>query len=241
MRGLKRFPPKRFLVIKFISPMTSFQTPVSQINRKHRKKLKFTFMISIFALIVTFQIFPKKMQMGTGTPDKNDLELIAEDITPRTQQLTRVQPPPRPAVPIPIDDDEIPEDLTIAETELVFDELPPAPPPPNESDEDGYRFIAFDSPPQPIGGLAASLQKYIQYPQIARRAGVEGQVIVGVLIDEIGNSLKTTILKDSGSNIGFEAAAQDAVMKIKWIPAKQRDKPVKVWIYVAVRFKMTED
>ena len=179
--------------------------------------------------------------MGTGTPDKDDLELIAEDITPRTQQLTRVQPPPRPAVPIPIDDDEIPEDLTIAETELDFDELPPTPPPPSKSDEDGYRFIAFDSPPQPIGGLAANLRKNIQYPNIARQASVEGVVIVGVLIDELGNSLKTTILKDSGSNLGFEAAAQDAVMKIKWIPAKQRDKPVKVWIYVTVRFKLSED
>ena len=239
MSGLKTFPRKRFLVKKFISPMTSLKTPVIEINRTYRKSLKFTFMISLLVFVVLFQAIPKKMQLGSGVPDAEQIDLIAEDITPRTQQLTQVQPPPRPAMPIPIDDDEIPEDLTIAETELVFDELPPAPPPPSESTEDGYRFIPFDSPPEPIGGLA-SLQKYIQYPEIARQAGVESRVVVGILVDEKGNCVKTIILKSSETKVGFEDAAQYAVSKLKWIPEKQRDVPVQVWTSIVVRFKLTK-
>ena len=97
MSGLKTFPRKRFLVKKFISPMTSLKTPVIEINRTYRKSLKFTFMISLLVFVVLFQAIPKKMQLGSGVPDAEQIDLIAEDITPRTQQLTQVQPPPRPA------------------------------------------------------------------------------------------------------------------------------------------------
>jgi len=62
--------------------------------------------------------------------------------------------------------------------------------------------------------------------------------VVGVLIDKSGNPVKTQILKSSGSDLGFEAAASKAVMAVKWRPAKQRDIPVKVWISIPVRFSL---
>lgn len=236
----KTFPRKQMLNRGFINPSTSLMTSVKELDRAYHVMLRRTLIFSTLALICLFQVLPKKMQLNLNPAEPELVELIAEELPPPTQQFNKPPPPPRPAVPIPVDDDEIPEDLTIAETEIDFDEMaPPPPPPPSASDEEGYRFIAFDTPPELIGGLA-SLNRYLEYPPLAIKAGIESSVIVGVLLDEKGNTVKTTILKDSGSKLGFEEAAQEAVMKTKWIPARQRDKPTKVWVTLKVRFQLTD-
>ena len=236
MRSLKSFPQKRLFTRHFISPLTPITSSNRNFTKKYHKRLQLSLVISLLTLVIFFQLSPKKLYLGAEHFEIENLEFIVEDVPP-TEQITKAPPPPRPSVPIPVDDDEIPEDLTISETILDFDEIPPPPPPLAEPEEDGYRFIAYDSPPQPIGGFA-SLQKYLEYPKIAVMSGIEGRVMLGVLVDTEGKSTKVQILKDSGTNVGFEEAAQKAVLKMKWIPAKQRDKPIKVWVSVPVYFKL---
>jgi protein TonB len=238
MRTSKTFATKSLLSRRFISPLTSLSTSTKELNGGYARRLQLTLIAILLVTIGLFHILPKKFLLASETTDIESIDLIAEELPPPTKQPTLPPPPIRPAVPIPTDDDDIPEDLTIAESELDFDELPPPPPlPPDDSVDDGYVFVAYDSPPEPVGGYA-SLQKNLKYPELARLSGMEGKVIVGVLIDTEGNSVKTTILKDSGGRVGFEKAAQEAVMKLKWIPAKQRDKPVKVWASVSVTFQL---
>ncbi|RMD95265.1 MAG: energy transducer TonB, partial [Calditrichaeota bacterium] len=72
------------------------------------------------------------------------------------------------------------------------------------------------------------------------KAGVEGRVILRVLVDERGNVEATEIAKSSGSKVGLEEAAIKAVRSVKWRPAMQRDLPVKVWIHVPIRFDLKD-
>ncbi|HDL79000.1 MAG TPA: energy transducer TonB, partial [Bacteroidetes bacterium] len=95
---------------------------------------------------------------------------------------------------------------------------------------------AYDQAPEPIGGFIA-IQKNLKYPEIARKAGVEGTVIIQVLIDEKGRVIKTKVLKSLGNN-GCDQAAIAAIVKTRWKPAMQRDKPVKVWVSIPVIFKL---
>jgi len=171
-------------------------------------------------------------------------EVIIEvtEIPPTEYPRNMPAPPSRPTVPIPTESELIPEDVTISTTDLDFDltELPPPPPPSeNEGIEEQYVFIPYDEPPVPIGGSQA-INKYLIYPEIARRAGVEAVVIIGVLVDEKGNSVKTQILKYSGTNLGFEDAAEAAAMQLKWKPARQRDRAIKVWVSIPIRFELGE-
>jgi protein TonB len=99
-------------------------------------------------------------------------------------------------------------------------------------------FVPYDSAPEPIGGFTA-IQKNLTYPEIARRAGVEGMVVVQVLIDTKGNVNDTKVAKSLGNN-GCDEAAIAAIKKTKWKPALQRDKPVKVWVSIPVIFKLKE-
>lgn len=234
MEWKRRFPRNRLFTHQFISPLISLMNSREERHRRYRNGLKLGLILSLALHLALFQVFPKKMMMGSKSIEVTAKEMILERV-PLTEQMAHPPPPPLPVVPIPSENPEIPEDLTLEPTELDFMELLPEPPPLSEDEE--YVFIAYDQPPRPVGGYSALLQ-YLEYPEMARRAGVEGTVIIGVLIDVEGNSVKTVILKSSGGKQGFDEAAQQALMKMKWIPARQREKPIQVWISVPVVFRL---
>jgi TonB family protein len=99
-------------------------------------------------------------------------------------------------------------------------------------------FVAVDEMPEPIGGIAA-IQRNIKYPEIAKRAGIEGKVYILAYIDENGNVTKTTVLKGIGG--GCDEAAMNAIKKVKFTPGRQRGKPVKVQVSVPVIFKLSNN
>ena len=97
-------------------------------------------------------------------------------------------------------------------------------------------FFPYDSPPEILGG-SARLAQYLEYPELARKAGVEGRVVVNVLVSSTGEVLDTEVIKSLGDN-GCDEAAIKAIKSVKWRPAYQRDKPVKVWIAITVTFHL---
>lgn len=202
----------------------------------YRRVMEASLLIALLLLIVVFQAFKRFEHTRRILQEKQ--VVIKLDEVPLTQQIERPPPPARPSVPIPTEDEEVPEDLTMEETEINFDEEPPPAPPPPKEEEETPMFVPYDSPPEPIGGFAA-IQRNLHYPEIARRAGVEGTVIIQVLIDTKGNVIKTKIAKSLGNN-GCDEAAIVAIKRTKWKPALQRDKPVKVWVSIPVIFKLKE-
>jgi TonB family protein len=99
-------------------------------------------------------------------------------------------------------------------------------------------FVSVDEMPEPIGGVAA-IQKNIKYPELARRAGIEGKVYILAYINENGNVTKTAVLKGIGG--GCDEAAMNAIKKVKFIPGKQAGKPVNVQVSVPVIFKLSDN
>ena len=218
--------------------MRARKLPQFDLKLRYQKAFELGMVGALLIVILFFQFLrgAGDYSLEVAVPD---IKIEVEDVPP-TEQIKRPPPPARPAVPIPTESEDIPEDETIEATDLDLTELPPPPPPENASlDEGSFVFVPYDEPPQMIGGLAA-LKKYLEYPEIARKAGIEAQVVVGVLVDEKGNTLKTQVLKGTGSKLGFEDAASKALMQMKWKPAYQRDKPVKVWISIPVRFKLQD-
>ena len=96
-------------------------------------------------------------------------------------------------------------------------------------------FVAVEEMPEPIGGIKA-IQEKISYPEIAKRAGVEGKVYILAFVDENGNVTKAQVLKGIGA--GCDEAALDAVQKTKFKPGKQRGVPVKVQVSIPIIFKL---
>lgn len=100
---------------------------------------------------------------------------------------------------------------------------------------EGIYFVAVQKMPELIGGLY-SIQKNIIYPEIAKRAGIEGKVYVLAFIDEQGDVVNARIIKGIGA--GCDEAALQAVKLVKFKPGQQEGKPVKTQVSIPIVFKL---
>lgn len=76
------------------------------------------------------------------------------------------------------------------------------------------------------------------YPDLARRAGIEGVVAVKMLIDIDGTVIEVEIIKSSGNTL-LDQAAVAAAYQHQFTPARQRDRPVRVQISRQFVFRLT--
>lgn len=75
------------------------------------------------------------------------------------------------------------------------------------------------------------------YPPVAFRMGIDGTVVIKVLISETGDVVNTEILKMTERPFGFEKAALEALKKWKFQPARKHGVNVKVWKPLEIQFK----
>ena len=94
---------------------------------------------------------------------------------------------------------------------------------------------ALDKMPEPIGGLTAIMQ-LVSYPKSAIEDGIEGKVLLTVVVDNGGNVQSVQVLEGVRSDL--DKAAVKALEKSKWTPAQKDGKPQEASIIVPVQFKL---
>ena len=203
--------------MKFINPLKT----------KYPIVVRLTTLVGISLVILNFLLFPR---FGNSLEFEDIEQVIIENIDiPQTQQIDNTPPPARPSIPVPSDDEDIADDLTL--DELDFDDFSnlDAPPPPPSGPK--VVFIPYDDPPVAMSPIRP------RYPEIAQEAGIEGVVVVQAFIDEKGRVKETLILKGV-PNTGLDEAAMEAIRKTRFRPAKQRERAVGVWISIPVNFRL---
>ncbi|MEJ5350712.1 MAG: energy transducer TonB [Melioribacteraceae bacterium] len=100
-------------------------------------------------------------------------------------------------------------------------------------DED-YLPIA-DVMPEPTDGLA-NLMKKVNYPSVARSAGIEGRVIAMAYINENGGVDDVKIIKGIGG--GCNEEVERVLRASKFKPGEKDGKPVKVKLTMSFVFKL---
>ncbi len=93
-------------------------------------------------------------------------------------------------------------------------------------------FVPYDRQPQAI-----VLPKPV-YPEICLRTGIEGMVVIQVLIDKKGEVVRALVQKTSG-NPALDEAALEAARLSRFTPAMQGDIPVSVWVSIPFTFKVS--
>lgn len=84
------------------------------------------------------------------------------------------------------------------------------------------------------------LQKAVVYPDLAVKAGIQGTVVVQVLIGTDGLAKKTRIL--SSDNKLLNESALKAVREFRGFkPAIQKQKPVATWMSIPIKYKLNSD
>jgi len=104
-------------------------------------------------------------------------------------------------------------------------------------------FTVVEEMPEFPGGVKA-LKSYIydklEYPESAKKQGIEGKVTVEFIIDKEGNPENINIFKSTHEV--FNAAAISVFKSMPaWKPGMQRGKAVRVKLHVPVEFKLGEE
>ena len=98
-----------------------------------------------------------------------------------------------------------------------------------EDEEEIVEIWRVEKQPEPVKEVVP------EYPEVARKAGIEGHVTVYVLIDRNGR------VEQVGKVLGpevFHEAARAAAAQWEFTPAIQNDKPVRVWVSLPFKFQL---
>ncbi|HET7152758.1 MAG TPA: TonB family protein, partial [Candidatus Kapabacteria bacterium] len=102
----------------------------------------------------------------------------------------------------------------------------------DQAQEDPYAFVDVEKEPEPV----SNLQSLVKYPELARKAGLEGVVFLRFQVLKDG-SVGKVIVEKSDQHI-FDQAAMDAVKECKFTPAIQNKQPIDVWTSQRIEFKL---
>ncbi|MDR9418739.1 TonB family protein [Gracilimonas sp.] len=105
----------------------------------------------------------------------------------------------------------------------------------NTTEEDF--FVVVEQMPKLIGGMAG-LQSKVQYPTLARRAGIEGRVTIQFIVTENGNVENARVVRGIGG--GADEEALRVVREAKFEPGMQRGRPVRVQYALNIKFNLED-
>ena len=194
-------------------------------------------------LIVTLVLFiaAVKIDLTSLGPEEilmDEQEIVEMEEIIQTRQIETPPPPPRPPVPVEVPNDEILEDIHIdlgGDLDLGGQLSMPPPPPPREDDDDEDFFVVVEEMPELIGGLGA-LQRGIRYPEMARRAGIEGRVFIQFIVNERGEVEDPVVMRGIGG--GADEEALRVVSQARFTPGMQRGRPVRVQYSLPIYFRL---
>ena len=88
--------------------------------------------------------------------------------------------------------------------------------------------------------LIEFISQNISYPEAARESRIEGTVYVNFVVDEMGNVINPSIIRDIGAGCGEVALAVIKAMP-NWEPAIHEGKNVKVKLNLPINFNLKSD
>ena len=153
---------------------------------------------------------------------------------------------PTTGIPIVVPDEEAEPEMTIqTQEEIKTDIATPA----NYGNNEGEIKVDISGTIQDLGGSEPGMDEFVAveqepvalgrpnivYPELAKKAGMEGKVILKALIDETGSVSKIVVL--AGDDM-FKDAAVSAINNLKFKPAINGNRAVKVWITYPVIFRL---
>ena len=132
----------------------------------------------ILSIAIIFYVFPRFLGEAKKFEKTFQEEIETFDI-PQTEQIKLPEPPPRPSIPVASEDEFFDEDITIDDMDLEDFEDWEAP---SSSNNMKFEYIAREVEPQPYPGFR--VQDFVEYPELAKEAGIEGRVIIAAFINK---------------------------------------------------------
>ncbi|MFN8359497.1 MAG: energy transducer TonB [Candidatus Kapaibacterium sp.] len=107
--------------------------------------------------------------------------------------------------------------------------------PPNTSNDSDDAVIEVEQ--EPVINYY-QLRQNLRYPDLARRSGVEGSVLIRVVVGIDGKPIAAKTRVMESTNELFNQAALDAVLSTTFTPAIQNKQPIEVPVIVPITFHL---
>ncbi|MCS7189490.1 MAG: energy transducer TonB [Bacteroidia bacterium] len=111
---------------------------------------------------------------------------------------------------------------------------PSDPPLTREEIPDPFAQPNVTEEPQPLN--LEEIKSLIQYPPLAKEAGIQGKVVVRILVDEEGKYLRHLVINSPHKFL--TEAVEKELPNIRFSPARLDTIPVKYWVTIPFNFKL---
>jgi len=214
-------------------------------TEEENKPLKVATIVSIaFYSLLLWIVFPEAKRVVTEEKKAEKVVVIKQfklppprkKEPPKRQTTTTTATVKTKARAIPIPDPTPDEPEPYQEWAEIVDVYEPPPP------ETEFGFGPPEIPPTPLrvgGDVSKPIRiQYVDpvYPELARKARIQGVVILEAIIDENGNMVEARVLRSPGKAFGFDEAAIEAIKQWKFKPGLQNGVPVPVIYTLTVQF-----
>lgn len=186
--------------------------------------------VAVLAVVASLQVLPPSPAISA---------LMVEILAPAAPQPAITPPASQPAQNKPVPQRRIepqPQKVLAAQTDNASPAVEAMP----------VKEVATPAP-APAGPPATVTQPrfdadYLSnpapaYPPLSRRMGDEGKVVLRVQVEPNGRPAQIELRSSSGSP-RLDQAAQDAVWRWKFVPAKRGDEAISAWVLVPITFTL---
>lgn len=201
----------------------------SEDKRGYRIRFEKSLLVSLSTAILVFLVSKHMPVRRLKIPSFTGIGISTVDMIPNTRQGSMSRPPDRPVVPIPSEDEYLPDDETIETTELDLLE--------------GIALFDTFGSGGPAAGFGGGTPKPIlevpqRYPLRERRRGVEGVVVLSLFVNARGNVDSVRVLDNTTGSEVLRDAAMEAAYASRYEPARREGKRVPSWFERLYRFEI---
>ena len=197
-------------------------------NAQFGKALALSLTLLIFGMMVTPKIDVRKQVFKTQQMELVDIPM---------EEREKIEPPETEVsidINFDISDDLGTEDVDIAAVQAALEKLGnlyvTTSNSMNSEDNSMVNFVPYDDAPVVIGTIAP------EYPEFARRAKLQGTVVLEVEVLKDGSVRGIEVKRKVGG--GLDEAAIAAVKKVRFQPGRSSGQPVDCQVIISVEFKI---
>jgi TonB family protein len=180
-------------------------------------RLEKAFILTLIIFIGIFTAFRHMPKKRLKKADFANIIFTTIDMIPPTTQGNLSRPKDLPMVPIPTEDEFLPDDLTIENTVLdQFESIP-----------------LFDFPfGSGVNGVAPRPIREVipEYPEELQKKGIEGVVELDILVNQSGRVDSVMVVRNTTGSLALERSAVDAAYRSRYFPAKNSNRVISRWI-----------
>jgi len=236
-----------------------FSALFSKINLRNHKVLIGIAVVLALAIVALIMSEDNAVGNSDESSEKDAVSALNEKMQEETEELEIIDTPASEKVETVEAAAEAPEEApeeAAPTAEAVAEEAAPAPQPVFKSDSEikreideetsiddsnaVYSMAAIEQMPQFPGGDAALYQfiaNNISYPADAQEEGVQGRVIVKFTVTKTGSITDVSVVRSRHPSLDREAIRVIKSMP-RWIPGKQKGRPVNVVYSLPVSFSL---